>query len=127
MKLSLPILFILMTVNSSSQTKQHTITANDSAKLNMEFLMGSWANDSLKDNIQFVIQNTQLNLLIVDNYTYNFLKTDSFPLKGVSMTWPPHECIVSKLDKNHIDIQFTLFGGKPVTGRYKKVLGPALP
>ena len=89
--------------------------------------MGSWTNDSLKDNIQFVIQNTQFNLLIVDNYTYSFLKTDSFPLVGVSMTWPPHECIVNKLDKNHIDIQFTLFGGKPVTWRYKKVLDPALP
>ncbi|CAN5578793.1 hypothetical protein BH11BAC2_BH11BAC2_15650 [soil metagenome] len=77
---------------------------------NVDFLLGTWIADAAKYGITFNLFLNALTLTQEGSYTYNFLKTDSLPLTGVSMTWPPHKCTVVKLKENHIEVAYKLFG-----------------
>ena len=116
------IISLLLLVKLSTVLAQTEIQAKnkDTEQVNSGFLLGFWTEETTKYKIEFKIYQNELVLVQNDYYTFNILRTDSFPLTGLSITWPPHDCIIKKLDKNSIEIQYTLFGNKPELAKYKR-------
>ncbi len=114
------IFIYFMSFVASAQENRLTESIKDSSKLNMDFLVGSWLDSSL-NKIEFKSDTTGFRLVVHDAYSYEFIKPDKFPFEGVSMTWPPHDCTVKKIDGENIEIIFTLFGGTPTSIKYKRV------
>jgi hypothetical protein len=100
--------------------------SRDAPESNIEFLSGHWEDDSFKTRIEFKEVNREMVLLADSFYTYHFVKVGTFPLQGVTITWPPHDCSIKKNNKDQIEITFTNFGGEPVVFRYRKILAPGI-
>jgi hypothetical protein len=123
MKYFVVVILLVIPGISYEQTKPATVGIQDSTKAHIAFLIGCWkSNDSALTRIEFRAVQNELKLLADNSYTYEFLETTGFPFNGTTISWPPHDCLVKKLDKDHIEIQYTLFGGDPVVVKYKKVI-----
>ncbi len=113
---------VLVTISLYFLTGQLAAQADSSiARQCMALLEGYWVKDSTNISVEFKIVHGEL-MLVQDNfYEMHFLQTDSFPTRGVSMTWPPHYCVVNKTGKKSIEIEYTLFGSKPVMSTYSRL------
>jgi hypothetical protein len=120
MKILLSLLFLLPLAPASGQTNISLTDKADSAGAVIDFLTGVWKDDST-NTVEFKMVQHEFVLLQPDYYTFHFLKPGSFPLDGVSMTWPPHGCLIYRKDENQIEIEYAIFGAKPVLVVYKRV------
>ncbi len=113
------LLLLTAKINIAFAQEQSNI---DSAKQVQYFLAGFWQEDSAQNKIEFIPVGNSIRLLVPDAYTYEFFETNTFPLKGGTISWPPHDCEVKKINEHSIAITFTLFGGSPMLSTYKKVV-----
>lgn len=121
MKIFISLLFLLKLSSAFAQEDIIVLNNSDSAKMIRNFLAGSWQEDSALNRVQFITTGNQLRLTNTGSYVYEFFRTNSYPLDGVSITWPPHGCLVKKINENYIEVTYTLFGGEPMRVKYKKV------
>lgn len=117
------ILLIIIFKISPVVAQKDTVTSNkiDSSGMVRNFLAGFWEEDSTGSRIEFDITGNQLRLLDVSPLVFEFFDPASFPLNGGTISWPPHDCRVKKLNENRIEITYTLFGGEPTPVKYKRV------
>jgi hypothetical protein len=121
-KASLKYIFLLMIISGAvhGQTKPAPFEIQDSALAHINFLTGFWISDPTHSSIEFRMVHHELKLMADNSYSYHFFRTKDFPFNGTTISWPPHDCLVKKLDKDQIEIQYTLFGGEPIAVRYKR-------
>lgn len=117
------ILLIIIFKISPVVAQKDTVTSNkiDSSGMVRSFLAGFWEEDSTRIRIEFVVEANELRLLGAKPYAYDFFTPHSFPLNGGTISWPPHDCRVEKLNENRIEITYTLFGGEPTPVKYSRV------
>jgi hypothetical protein len=94
---------------------------NDTINKIQEMLVGLWKDDSTNNTIEFFTIGRNLTLRQKNYYPFTFITIDSFPLTGYSITWPPHDCYIKKIDEEHIGIQYNIFGLEPVSARFHKM------
>jgi hypothetical protein len=124
MPLQLKALFLalaLLKINSAcAQTETGAEYKADSTKLIRDFLTGIWQEEADTNRIEFKISGNDLQLIDPHSYYYQFFEINSFPIQGVSLTWPPNDCQVHLVDKNWLKVIYTCFGGTPISVMYKK-------
>lgn len=121
MKKIILLLFILKISPAFAQNDSVTSNKIDSSGMVSSFLAGFWEEGSTRSRIEFVVDANELRLMGARPFVYEFLDPVSFPLNGGTISWPPHDCRVEKMDQNNIEITYTLFGGEPMKVKYKKV------
>lgn len=128
MKILILLIFLLTLSPVFGQNKE-IISKNKDLKINTGFLLGFWKQDSSAVKIEFRLVHNQLQLIHHDIsfYDFHFFGTDSFPLTGVSMTWPPHNCSVKKLGAHRIEIEYAMFMQKPSFARFSRINPAGLP
>jgi hypothetical protein len=105
-----------------AQTEPAFANKAESVKQIRDFLAGFWQEDSTLAIVEFQAGIYELRLNRPGFYSYEFFSVKSFPLNGGTISWPPHDCTVTKLNDGSIEIRYTLFGdktGRPL--RYKKI------
>lgn len=117
------ILLILILKISPVVAQKDAVTSNkiDSSGMVRSFLAGFWEEDSARSRIEFVVEANELRLMGARPFVYEFFSPVSFPLNGGTISWPPHDCRVEKMNQNSIEVTYTLFGGEPMKIKYKKV------
>ena len=117
------ILLILILKISPVVAQKDTVTINkiDSSGMLRSFLAGFWEEDSTRSRIEFVVEANELRLMGARPFVYEFFNPVSFPLNGGTISWPPHNCRVEKMNERSIEVTYTLFGGEPMKIKYKKV------
>jgi hypothetical protein len=117
------ILLIIVLKISPVAAQKDTVTSNkiDTSGMVRSFLAGFWEEDSTESKIEFNVVGSELRLMCGGPGVYEFFSPISFPLNGGTISWPPHDCRVEKLNENRIEITYTLFGGEPTTVKYSRV------
>ncbi len=121
MKIFIFLLCMVKLQVASAQKDSLVVNNTDAAISIRNFLVGFWESDSALDRIQFLSIKNELRLHTTGVYQYEFFKTNSYPLEGVSISWPPLSCLVRKLPEDRIEITYINFGDSPVLIKYKKL------
>lgn len=104
-----------------AQEKGHVVReANKQLKISLTDIIGNWYSvDSSTSLIRFINHNNsivEIDGLYDGAGNYSFIvEKDSILVNGTAPNWPPYNCTLRLLKRNHLEIEFYQFFSKEST------------